>query len=76
MEEARQTDLLLHVCDAANPAVLDQISAVYDVLKELDIQEKDTLLVINKIDAMPSRVSLEAILRRLSARHSGQCSNG
>ncbi len=64
LEEAHQTDLLLHVCDAANPAVLDQISAVYDVLKELDIQEKDTLLVINKIDALASRVALEAVLRR------------
>jgi GTP-binding protein HflX len=64
LEEARQTDLLLHVCDASNPAVLDQISAVVRVLRELGIEEKDTLLVVNKIDAMPSRVDLEAILRR------------
>jgi GTP-binding protein HflX len=64
LEEARQTDLLLHVCDASNPAVLDQISAVFEVLRELEIDEKDTLLVVNKIDAMPTRVNLEAILRR------------
>ena len=64
LEEARQTDLLLHVCDASNQAVLDQISAVYAVLKELDIDEKNTLLVINKIDAIPSRGHLESILRR------------
>jgi GTP-binding protein HflX len=64
LEETRQTDLLLHVCDAANPAVLDQISAVYRVLEELKIEEKDTILVVNKIDAMPSRVYLEGILRR------------
>jgi GTP-binding protein HflX len=64
LEEARQTDLLLHVCDGSNPAVLDQISAVVEVLRELGIEEKDTLLVVNKIDAMPSRVNLEAILRR------------
>lgn len=64
LEEARQTDLLLHVCDASNEAVLDQISAVYSVLQELDIEEKNTLLVINKIDAMPSRARLEGILRR------------
>jgi GTP-binding protein HflX len=64
LEEARQSDLLLHVCDGSNPAVLNQISAVFDVLKELGIQEKDTLLVINKVDAVPNRVNLEAILRR------------
>ena len=61
LEEARQTDLLLHVCDASNSSVLDQISAVYSVLEELDIEEKNTLLVINKIDSMPSRARLEGI---------------
>jgi GTPase len=50
LEEARQADLLLHVADASNPAVLDQISAVYKVLKEIEIDEKDTVLLLNKID--------------------------
>ncbi len=50
LEEARQADLLLHVADASNPAVLDQISAVYQVLHDLGIDEKQTLLVINKVD--------------------------
>ena len=40
LEEARQADLLLHVADASSPSVLDQISAVYDVLEEIGIQEK------------------------------------
>ena len=64
LEESRQTDLLLHVADASNPAVFKQISAVYDVLEELDIEEKDTLLVLNKIDAVPTRARLEGILNR------------
>ena len=50
LEEARQADLLLHIADASNPAVLDQISAVYKVLKEIEIEEKDTVLLLNKID--------------------------
>ncbi len=50
LEEARQADLLLHVADASSPAVHDQISSVYTVLEELGIQQKDTLLVLNKID--------------------------
>ncbi len=64
LEEARQTDLLLHVCDASNPAVLEQISAVFSVLQELDIEEKETLLVINKVDAIPTPARLERILGR------------
>ncbi len=55
LEEARQADLLLHVADASNPAATDQIRAVYDVLEELGIQQKDTLLVLNKIDAFKTR---------------------
>jgi len=51
LEEARQADLLLHVADASNPAALDQIRAVYEVLSELGIEMKDTLLVLNKVDA-------------------------
>jgi GTP-binding protein HflX len=64
LEESRQADLLLHVADAANPAVLQQISAVYKVLEELDIEAKDTLLVLNKIDAVANRAQLEWLLRQ------------
>ena len=53
LEEARQADLLLHVADAASPAVEDQISAAYGVLAEIGLQQKDTLLVLNKIDQAP-----------------------
>jgi GTP-binding protein HflX len=64
LEEARQTDLLLHVADASTPAVYDQISAVYAVLKEIGIQEKDTLLILNKIDQLPDASSLTALMNR------------
>lgn len=64
LEEARQADLLLHVADASNDAVFDQITAVYRVLEEIGIQEKDTLLVINKIDALPDHARVDHILQR------------
>jgi len=64
LEEARQADLLLHVADAGNPAVLDQISAVYEVLRELGIEEKDTLLVLNQIDRLADRSDLAPVLKR------------
>ena len=52
LEEARQADLLLHVADASNPAgATSRSRAAYKVLEEIGIQAKDTLLVLNKIDA-------------------------
>ena len=64
LEETRQADLLLHVADASSPTVFDQISAVYNVLKELGIEEKDTLLVLNKIDAIRNPAVLNRVLDR------------
>ena len=72
LEEARQADLLLHVADASNPHVLEQISAVYAVLEELGIQAKDLLLVLNKKDFRSAvqdypDIALE-VLREVSRR--------
>ena len=61
LEEARQADLLIHVADASSRAALDQISAVYEVLRELGIEEKDTLLVLNKVDQIADPTRLESI---------------
>jgi len=67
LEEARQADLLLHVADASNPAVAEQISAAYKVLEDIGIQQKDTLLVLNKIDALPDRARVDNLLGRYPA---------
>jgi GTP-binding protein HflX len=61
LEEARQADLLIHVADASSPTALDQISAVYEVLRELGIEEKDTLLVLNKVDQVTDPGRLQSI---------------
>jgi GTP-binding protein HflX len=76
LEEARQADLLLHVADASNPAAFDQISAVYDVLQELGIEEKGTILVLNKVDQI-DRGQLASLLGRYPnaipiSAHTGQ----
>lgn len=64
LEESRQADLLLHICDASNPAVLDQISAVYKVLHDLEIDEKQTLLVVNKIDMPGADERMQVVMNR------------
>ena len=64
LEETRQADLLLHVADASSPLVDAQIAAVRTVLEELGVEDKDTLLVLNKIDAVPDRMDRERLLAR------------
>jgi len=64
LEETRQADLLLHVADASSPSVQDQISAVFEVLQGLGIEEKDTLLVLNKVDQLDSERMLHSIMKR------------
>ena len=77
LEEARQADLLIHVADASNPAAMNQIEAVYDVLRELGIDEKDTLLALNKIDQLEDPLQIEALRSRYPhavaiSAHSGE----
>ena len=64
LEETRQADLLLHVADASSPQVDAQIAAVRGVLAELDVEEKDTILVLNKIDTLPDGVARARVLAR------------
>lgn len=52
LEEAVNADLLLHVVDAANPEVFDQIESVDKVLAEIGCGQKDSLVVLNKCDAI------------------------
>ena len=61
LEEARQADLLVHVADASHPAALEQIAAVYDVLRGLGIDEKGTILALNKIDDVDDLTLIETI---------------
>jgi GTP-binding protein EngB required for normal cell division len=68
LEETRQADLLLHVADASNPNVMDQIRSVYDVLKEIGIEEKDTLLVLNKVDQIEKPYKANTKMPSASAR--------
>ena len=64
LEETRQADLLLHVADASSPLVDHQIAAVRGVLADLGVDDKDTLLVLNKIDTIEDPASRDRVLAR------------
>jgi len=60
LEETQQSDLLLHVIDAAQPQYLQYIQDVEKVLKEIGADQVPCLRIYNKIDlrpGMPPRLS-------------------
>jgi GTP-binding protein HflX len=52
LEEARESDLLLHVIDASDPDWEEHREVVHEVLDELDLTQRPQLLVFNKIDRL------------------------
>lgn len=52
LQETRQATLLLHVVDASDSRVSENIDAVNSVLAEIDADEIPTLFVMNKIDML------------------------
>ncbi len=50
LDEVRESDILLHVVDIAHPQHEEQIRTVNQTLQDLDVLDKPTLFVFNKID--------------------------
>lgn len=72
LEEMRDADLLLHVVDASHPRFEDQITQVRAILTELELGDKQELLVYNKADLLDDvkKKDLVAFLKvRQSARN-------
>jgi len=52
LEELRDADLLLHVVDASNPRFEAHIAQVNSILEELELGDKQQLLIFNKSDVL------------------------
>ena len=63
LEEAKYADMILHVVDASNPEMDEQMYIVYEILKELGVTEKPIITAFNKQD----RLSGDEILRDFKA---------
>jgi GTP-binding protein HflX len=53
LEEVQRAALILHVSDASSPLSAEQDAQVDRVLKELEVEAKPRLHVLNKVDLMP-----------------------
>ncbi len=52
LEETQLAEFLIHVVDVSHPQAHDHVAATQAVLKELKVEDKPVLLVLNKIDAL------------------------
>ena len=65
LEEARQADLLLHVCPTrATRRSMTRSPPPTGCWKKSAFARKDTLLVLNKVDALPERGRVDGLLNR------------
>src|SRR5271165_5134355 len=53
LEEVQRATLLLNVADVTTPTAAEQQAQVDEVLRELEVQDKPRLFVMNKLDLLP-----------------------
>jgi GTP-binding protein HflX len=61
LDEVRESDVLMHVVDVTHPNFDDQIRVVDETLEELGADDKPTLVVFNKVDALDDQRLLRAL---------------
>ena len=64
LESALEADLLIIVCDISDPHYEKQLSVTYEVLKELKVEEKETIIVFNKKDQCDDELLKKIVLRK------------
>jgi GTP-binding protein HflX len=65
LEEIADSDLLIHVVDAANPRVMQQIASVNQILHGLEYDRIPQIVVLNKADLLDSD-AIESLERQIS----------
>ncbi len=64
LEEVVEADLLIHVVDLSHAQMDEHMTAVDAVIKELGAYGKQTLIIFNKIDALPDRDLVRVYLEK------------
>lgn len=55
LEEAVHADLLLHVLDVGHPHAQQQFASVHEVLREIGVEDRPEILLLNKTDTPEGR---------------------
>lgn len=55
LEEAKYSDIIIHVVDASNPSMDKNVHAVYEILDNLGVKDKTIITVFNKEDKLETK---------------------
>lgn len=62
LEEAKYSDIIIHVVDSSNPVMDKNVYAVYETLRHLNIKDKIIITVFNKIDKLDDKPILKDLI--------------
>lgn len=63
LKEIKEADILINVLDASHPRIEEQNQATYAVLRDLEIENKPIINVLNKIDLLKNSYPLARLER-------------
>ena len=61
LEEVIYSDMIIHVVDSSAENAVEQIKAVNNVLKELNAQDKPTIIALNKTDKISNNDTISSL---------------
>lgn len=64
LESAIEADLLIIVCDISDPHYEKHLEVTYEVLEELGVNKKETIIVFNKKDQLQEDLTRKVIMRK------------
>ena len=76
LEEAKYADLILHVADASNPEVDEQMKVVYRTLEELKVTGKPVVTFLNKQDKLEEERIIKDIKADVVVKGSAKIGEG
>ena len=76
LEEAKYADIILHVVDASNRAVVRQMETVYETLNNLGVKDKVFITAFNKQDKIVEDVTLKDTLADYTVKISAKQGDG
>ena len=76
LEEAKYADMILHVVDAANPQMDEQMHIVYETLRSLGIKDKPVITIFNKQDKEDAQQTVRDFQADYTVRISARTKEG
>ena len=76
LEEAKYSDIILHVVDASNPQMDMHMHVVYDTLRQLEVKDKVMITVYNMLDRIAEPVRLKDMSADYQVRISAKNGDG